>query len=655
MRIKAFELTNIRVHRDRRFDVAPVTVVTGPNDSGKSTIRDALEACLCGTYTHMHGTGNAKIRELLTIDETTGSVALVMDGDRRISRSTDGGLALSWAQRAKATEAQLELERTMGCTLDKARLALSGARFFRLDPKEQKALLQDMLGLELSPDQVEAELTQRGADAQMPLLGVFRRVCGRDRGSLVSFTRSHRQLYDERTCAKRDLERLVGEQKTLAKQMEEQVFVPEPELKQAQDRLRRAETKQVELLQRKGRIEQAQRQVEQLRKGLEEVQKTAPPEAARLAGDFPTAEDLSVRIRSYTEKLAALKQELSQVQEWSKQEQQASRRIQGLESEIESYARSLEALTCGNCGHALPGANEKREETKHRLEAVQGKLTDTVSARKALQSSIASRQAEAELFGRIQKGTEILRGLIEQLDTREAHDRAAERHQGHAARVQAAQEALSAAESELAALGSTEEILRAGIEAEEAILEARQVLRNHADYYGMQKLVEANREKVHKTTEMVACLEILVPFYAPSGYQQEHTQGALGGFESLLNRWLSRMDLEGRFSADLVLEVARRGGAFVPYSRCADSAYLLSGLALQLAFAQYTGLGIVCLDRLESLDAQRREDLLHLCVDLVEGEEDAPDHIFLFGAVEHLAAPTGVKHIDLAQVPAEVA
>lgn len=654
MRLKGAELNNIRNHRDRNFDFAPVTVVTGPNDSGKSTIRDAIEACLCGTYTHMHGTGNAKIRELLTEGEAKGSVTLLLDGGRRVSRNTDGGLALSWAQRAKATEAQLELERAMGCTLDKARLALSGMRFFRMEAKEQKALLQDMLGLELTPDQVEAELTQRGADCNLTLLDVFRRFCGRDKTALVSFARSHKQLYEERTFQKKDLQRLVGEERTLEKQIQEQVFVSDTAKTQAERALSEAEMREARLLERKGRIEQARSQVEKLRVQLQAMEHGTPT-TPHVPAELPSEDELQNRITACEQRLAALKGEQRQVQEWAHQEAQAERSIQSFTEEIQSYERALENLACGNCGYPLPGANERKAETERRLLRAQDKLSGAVRAKAEARQSRESHQTIEQYAERIAKGTQILGNLRGQLELRQSHARAVERHQGHAALVSASRRSLEAAEAELAALGTLEETLAQGLAATEAIHEARRILREYAEYQGVHRQLEQVRDKVRQSTETVSCLELLVPFFAPDGFQLEHTRGALGGFESLLNRWLSRVDLQGRFSADLVIEVSRRGGAFVPYSRCADSGYLLTGLALQLAFAQYTGLGIVCLDRLESLDPQRRESLLHLCVDLTQGEEHGPDQIFLFGAVPNLQVPAGVKHIDLAQVPAEVA
>lgn len=633
MIIQSIELNNIQCHRQLKIDLSQLTVITGPNDSGKTTIANSLEALLTGKVTHAHGTGNASIKDLLTKGESTGAITAKLKDGRRITRTTDGSMSLSWKPRAGARDLQHELERAMGCTQEKARLALSGQRFFRLEQKEQKALLQEMLCLDVSPQVIENKLLERAKETGLDLLDELLRTCGA--GVCVNdFGRIYDRLYKERTGTKKLLAEYSSQVATLEKSVSEQVFVSDEDHKKAIETERIARVNRDQVVSQLSGRKEAERQVEVTKIKLA----ARAAEQAGESNDDP--KDLQKRIDDCRERLQSLRRDLdnaraldSRLTDLGNRRQLTFKTLQA----AEGWAAPASSC-CHKCGapnewaEREAGANEqKKVECRAELQRLDQQI-------QAIELEKSKSQEPNVLTQRVQAGEQRVRELHGKL-------RLAEQAGLNRKLLDDAQKAHSEAQERLSSFGDPIALSEKLATLDEAISRAKATCSQADAYHAARGELDRSRNKMHLHANEVKCLEVLVPFYAPDGFQLDYTALAMHGFESMLNQYLAPMGLAGRYLQDLTFEVSRDGGPWVPYTRAADSGFLLVGLAHQLAFAEYTGLGIVILDRLEALYPDRRLELIEAC-QAVQGV----DHILLMGALEGpVTGAEGVNWVSLAR------
>lgn len=643
MKLSQMTLQNIRCHQSASFNLGRVTLIAGPNDSGKTTLANALEFALTGKYSHVHGNGNGTGAELVTEGEDVGSVVLTTAAGQ-VARDTRNGLSLSWAPRAGAREAQHELELQMGCTAEKARLALSGVRFLRMDHKEQKSLLQDMLNLTIDPARVENELTRLGALEGLPLIEVVHSLGGRH-AACADFTKLYKNIYEERTFAKRSLAELNQTVKTLQERHAEQVFVPEDQIALLEQQKATVEATVSELLETRGRRAAAQGSQTELENYLAQLQRQKPQVPDLTSTD--SVEAIDARIEKCEGLLESLrKEQVVAIQRASHRE--------SIEKSLAFYTNLAESKMlepggkCLKCGEPLPEAKEAADKYEK-------DIAHARSERDKLQNYLAELDANPEklqpldvLRTRIQAGTTRVNELKQLRQAAHGAERTVAALSEWESRVKKTQQDLENVRQTLEGIANVDEDLAT---AKSKLSGLVQQLGSALEYKESAKRLSAQTTKQAELSTRVQALEFLVPWYSPNGYQLEHTARQIGGLEKLLNKWLEPFGLQGRWSDGLTLELSRDGGPFVPYTRAADSGYILAGFALQMAFAEYTGLSIVVMDRLESLWPERRKALLDFCAAL----EGGPDHIFLIGAVEIEDVPSGVTLIKLDAARVEVA
>lgn len=659
MKLKTLELRNIRCHEHATFDLGPVTVVTGPNDSGKTTIANAIEMILTGRYSHTYGSGNGTPADMLRAGSAAGEATLVLDDGHRVTRGTDGRLTVSWASRAGARESQAELERMMGCTAEKARLALSGTRFLRMAPKDQKDLLQEILGLEISVEEVKKELSTLSAQMGIDLLGLIARHTTNP-NALANFPKVYEKLYDERTVAKRQLASAEMELELGEKTCAELVFKPVeevgPQLNEAQERvvtLKRALDDQRAC---KTLLERSQADLEKLL-----ANEPAAPE--------PVEEDeqkLALRIKDCQVRLCDLKKEQEKGLALRAARRVALQNIEVFESGLKSVEDSLALLeaegACPKCGHqSQPSADKAAKLDSLRIDAT--RLAMQVDSQRGVlrevEDALKVVQDPEKLQERILAGTNRINQLTELKQKALEVAVQASRRQSWEKRVAEARECVR-----LEAADFTGDLEAMERELEEARAHRDALKQSWAEtlaYNDAHARLAEVQGRVRVFADLVRALEVLVPWYSPSGFQLDFARKKIGSFEGLVNGWLEPFELSIRYSSELVLEIARWEDVvtigyrevpvdplWVPYTQAADSACVLVAWAHQMAFAEYTGLAMVIVDRLEALEDNRRERFVQFLADLQS--ERCPDHALLIGCVPTPWAETQrVVNIKLGQ------
>lgn len=102
MRIPSLRLVNFRSYPETTFAFEPLTIVRGPNHSGKSTLVQALELTLAGRSdaTDERGAGAAK---LIRTGQTQGAATVELVGNDGTTRFVDCGLSLDAGRVLKIT------------------------------------------------------------------------------------------------------------------------------------------------------------------------------------------------------------------------------------------------------------------------------------------------------------------------------------------------------------------------------------------------------------------------------------------------------------------------------------------------------------------------------------------------------------------------
>ena len=174
MRISKLTLHDFLNHAHSELGLGGLTLITGGNNAGKSAIKDAIQFLLTGTArtTDKRGAGAEDLKRV-------GGVAMEVLGEIevgkravRVSRQA-GSLEVSsegvtWG--GKITEKQGQLHKLLGADGRVIKACLHAGSLPELPPKEQEALLFDLMALEFEASTI-MELLHKGgchkADAKL--------------------------------------------------------------------------------------------------------------------------------------------------------------------------------------------------------------------------------------------------------------------------------------------------------------------------------------------------------------------------------------------------------------------------------------------------------------------------------------------------------
>lgn len=147
MRIKSLQIQDFRGVQRLHVDLAPVTVIVGPNGSGKTSIAWALEQLLTGRCPGTDDRGAGADGLVRNGSTGKGSVSAMIDAGI-VSRMVPGGMQVTgWTGASTAQET--ELLNRMGVDKDLVRCAIQAGRFVTLPGEEQRQMLFKLLKVPL--------------------------------------------------------------------------------------------------------------------------------------------------------------------------------------------------------------------------------------------------------------------------------------------------------------------------------------------------------------------------------------------------------------------------------------------------------------------------------------------------------------------------
>lgn len=176
MKLTAIELENWLAHRHANFALAPLTVFAGPNESGKSSIRDGVSFAVLGTLSRVEAKGDRPL--LLSFGATKGHVKLHCgDGDAAMACARDVATGkLRGKSMAMPIGADTVTQAVAYC--------LDPHRFAQASADERGSLLLSVMRVPMDRESIRAILLERGHTraADLPeemLLGEWVTFCER--------------------------------------------------------------------------------------------------------------------------------------------------------------------------------------------------------------------------------------------------------------------------------------------------------------------------------------------------------------------------------------------------------------------------------------------------------------------------------------------
>lgn len=644
MIIKTLELQDFRRFKASGWELGRVTCFTGPNETGKTTILDSLEFLFSGLTRTTERNGSGR-EDLIRSGARRAVVTIASESGDTVTRTVPHGLTMSWRPNLEnVSAAQAELERTVGCSSRDAALTLRANRYWSMSGQDQKALLFDILGLQIRPEDIrEALVAEEERYLNRPLLDTALAVLGQIPADLD---------YARKTCYATRTE--VNRQHKAAKTKLEEAMrdagdippatAPDPaDLAQAQADYDRAHAALVERGARQRQRAEVEADLAATRQELAQLEahQVEVPE-----GDPAT---LKAEAQKYQAAVNGLQRKLETL---TREREARFAFLRAKQSHSERQAATLkEQLDLGRCRTCQQVLTEG--PAREALEAAIATLTsEGLEAWKELNSPDPTAAERKNLEERIAKGNKIVHERQAQI--------AAIYHAQHQiehrdlALVQT-RKRLALLEERLAKLPPAEgplesDPLQREFEATRQRLADLAEQRDVAD--ASQRLAERTRALAAEVAETKArseVLSILVDFFGPEGLQLKILAERLNPIQKHLNRILATWGMEVRYLYPLLqMEVRPRGSeSWIPWHLLSDSSQLCVALAHQAMFAQQTGLRILGLDRLEAFDADRQAQLLQACLDLVERDE--VDHVILTGVTLHASLPEGVRHYTLTQ------
>lgn len=572
------ELQNFRSFRNLTLDLSePVTVLTGRNETGKSSVIDAMHYLLTGVCrgTDMRGAGSDSL--VRQGQNGKGASILFRDAQFTLTRNIGDG---------PGSAAGKVIDSTVKVRHEYIHACMAWDRLINLPAGEAKKLLLSMLGAEVTDESMKAAL---GA--------LYSYVEGIRFVGPESIEAAYQFAYNERAR----LKKLVAE--------------PVPDLSAFPPALQKmplaaAEDLEVQGMKREGAL------AEQVR----EAGQSVGSEVATLA----------VALRGVEEKLSKLREcSPGDVEKARKALGTAAKVVEQLSAEqttqkvlVEVHEKHLGALEQAKDDEACPMCRGK--VTPGTFTKLAKAITKEADAARKKQEAIALKLIKAN------EEQTVLRAAC----------KAAEDWLGDVRAVQREQTALKRRMDELkakAALPGGGPAVESQAEIQEALDVTRKKLATLRAYIEARRkidgIVEAGAVNQKMLTDMVRLVDALGP-------KSDLRAGLLGEkLTDFTKALLGVLEPQGYDVSieldpfDILLARRERTDGWISMRMLARSARLRLGAAMQIAIARASGLRIVCIDDIDCLDIEARSKFMQVIDAAAHGEDGGKSVRFIMGAV----------------------
>jgi DNA repair exonuclease SbcCD ATPase subunit len=591
-------------HRDRKITFGkPVTIAVGPNASGKTSIKDAVEWLLTGACRSTDAGGRG-YESLIMTGEQTMAVSAQIGGEKACRFANAKGVEFSvegWQGGRKTLEAEFYKKISDGKGLTKGQIhaLMNSTYFFTLSAAEQKDMLFAALGLDFGkaelPEMVGGVAMRPGA-FPMALADILQPIPEVKRGAKLLAA-----VYDAGFAERREAKRTL---KTLTDQADDRPDAELPagietsDLGAAQEQLLALRAKRDELLRKRDAI----RDVHADRLSLASEIKALEERHAELEGQIadPTKMVKALKVPDLTDektRIEAKREEVTKV----------GTELVICNSEIGRLTNIVTQLEA-NAGHCVLASNITCPHT--------GKGTKIFAA---LHEALVDAQTSK---GTLEAAKAVaLKGLAAMTDDLTAQESGLRQRTGLESKITAItatrDEVANQIEAKAHKLGQmlkAEKPVPDALVAEIEGLEGR-IVKGEALVDALirreevEKHIKARKAQIGSAEARVAVLETMVQVFGPEGIVvsmlAERRDALLGPMVAAVKS-LTAGEYELSFADDLSVRV-KHGVKDLPVESLSSSERLRIGIGVQVGLARALSFPLVVIDNADMLDPDNKE------------------------------------------------
>jgi len=626
MKVKRVELYNFRNHANTSIDLDHINVFSGRNNSGKSSIKAAIEYALTGRCQWTDGAGRGA--EDLVRDGAAGSgVKLDIESLGAVSRAIPNSLQVAnWQGNLKLQQEDLYKEINAGADIIQA--LLNTSKFTDMKPDEQKNMLFNLMGLNFTRESILEALKKYmdGAGKSGMLTEEFYSYLSQwlpagIAGGPEVLDGIYKRVFDERKAAKKSLKDL----ETIVKVDKEEVELP-PGAWESRERIR-ADLKSLKdqkegLLQKRGQSQGSANYINSLGDHVRKLSEQRDKAKEELAGiDFRQA-DLDQLERGLPDQ--------------AKKAEDAKGRLEMQKSLVASNQANLDAWTAARDKLAVngtwvcplvPGLNCNADH-----KAVLKKLGADIDA---VAKYLETAREELVL---IEKDCKTITARYEYAKQRIGELKAIkERSEWLEAEVKRCSEQVEESRKELIEAekeSTSTEGLDADIEKlSQRIEKGDELVQKIAVRESSLAADQRMAENLAKKEQEVEWLEALVAAFGPKGIKAQELDRVIGPLQDLVNKRMALLT-GGKYTIKFDLEngfdiLVTSDGATRPLKKLSTSEEMRVGIVLQDALNGLTGLRLMVIDDCETLDPGNKQLLIGMLLQI----KDNYDTIIILSAL----------------------
>lgn len=594
MRIERILLKNFSSHKNTKHRLpGKVNIIVGQMNAGKSSIAQAIEVAMTGQC-QFYRKKNSPTDELAFDGKRKGTDTQLYGIELEISSLPGGGSGnlsrgksavasgefMSWGSEAESVaKTEATLMRDIGVTKLVLSTLLNTTEFFSLEPKDQRQFVLNMIGAEVTMDQVRDAFD--GDEEALDMLPV-------QPSSLADLERIHKWAYNERTGVDRTLREL--------KPMDPKEGTP-PNLDNIRSKLGALEAEEKKLIANLATAKSGQVGNRPLidsltlqKKQLDEWILSNPP---------PSRGDIEKLI----ERMKNVENEASNA---LGQKNLATKKLNDARVELGIAQKNVELLNnfkgvCVAGPHECPVPPDHMEIAKNGQEVRVNSATEKITRFEKEVDEWAQKSDASKVMVTIEREKTELEHRVET-----SREKSTE---------------LGRIEKQLRDLGDPEEDpdARARVDELSSELEAiqqriavgRDKFEAAMEWENYNKQVAAVSEKRRSLEVQSRRIHSLVDFFGPKGIRAQLVDQKIEGFEKAINKSLKRFGFEMKFQSEPWSVVARgRTG-----TRLSRSERFRLGVALQIAMAEFTGVRFVLIDNAELLTPGARNAMIKMLLE----------------------------------------
>lgn len=566
MKIQSLELINFRNHTKTFMTFGKVNYITGVNNSGKSTIKGAIQYALTG---ETEWVSSKQSKDLIMHGKEEASVEVGIDRLGLVKRiiNNAGVTVMLNDNKLPARELEKEIYEDLKLTPEVIDCVINSSKFLDMKPSEQKDFLFKLTGAVLGPEQIIDYMNEPSEEAKEKVLKVVS-----PKVTIEMLDGVYKAFYDERRYKKKEKERL---EKGLELMGEVPPVVDEMELLKLEKLLEAATTEREELMRKAAVINEQIKQKKWLEESLKEVEKKIKTLDEKL--------DKSIVISDTEEALF------------------------GCVTEMNSLEKEIEA--CRATYNSLNGENKSLKAMLPRLSTTRCPLserlvckTDKSSLIKELEAQIEANEKEiANLKDKessLQKQYNALKEKKENLEQQiDLYAKMEELQKNKEKIVKILSSIKIEDESKL-----NKEVEKCDKKIRE--LDARRQTYN--ERVKVRKEYENLKREFDKVSKEVELYEYLVSEFSPKGVKQRILKKIIDPIQDHCNKILSILtgsaySLRFSFDENFDILIKNRSGE-VSYRMLSNSEKLRLAIVLQDAINNLTNAGVLFVDNTEILD-----------------------------------------------------